>query len=197
MKRFGLFLILLGALAAAAAGLMNYAAVQADRGDPAHRTTPATLQIEPSFSEVGVLRRGLSPSLAPTAPTDVVQASPPAPVSVPAYTVTVANTGGAAELDRCEDGFTHLVGFETTEAIKPQRVLARHNNYCGGDFVLYMEIGDVVELTGEGLYRVVDARDTPRIITPEDITGMKGSVLLQTCYNSKMMMRFVSLERLS
>jgi hypothetical protein len=111
------------------------------------------------------------------------------------YQIRVANTGGEEQLDACTGGFTHLVGFTTTAAVAPQRVLAQHNN-CGGDVVLALRTGDLVEVAGDATYRVVDSRDTVRDITPASITGIKGSILLQTCYHDRPQMRFVGLERI-
>jgi hypothetical protein len=111
------------------------------------------------------------------------------------YQIRVANTGGEEQLDACTGGFTHLVGFTTTAAVAPQRVLAEHNN-CGGDVVLALRMGDLVKVAGDGTYKVVESRDTVRDIVPSSITGIKGSILLQTCYHDRPQMRFVGLEKL-
>lgn len=122
-------------------------------------------------------------------------ASPTAPAPMQ-YQIRVANTGGEEQLDACTGGFTHLVGFTTTAAVAPQQVLAEHNN-CGGNLVLALRMGDFVKVAGQGIYKVVASRDTVREIVPSSITGIRGSILLQTCYHDRPQMRFVGLERIS
>ena len=64
-------------------------------------------------------------------------------------------------------------------------VVGKHN-YCGGDVVLAMAIGDTVTLAGVGLdgtYTVVATRDAQAGDYAKVATdGLGGSVILQTCY---------------
>ena len=115
----------------------------------------------------------------------------PEPTPEPAFSIWVANIGGDAELDTCTGGFTHLVGFTTTNSV-PQTMLASHN-FCGGDVVLAMFLGDVVSVDGD-LFSVVEVRDVPKELTPADIQGFAGTVLLQTCYYNSDQMKLVALE---
>lgn len=108
--------------------------------------------------------------------------------------VSLGATGGEAELKRCDGTFTHLTAYGAGLATP---VWAAHNN-CGGDVVLSWVIGQQVTVTTgdtSATYVVVDARETSKTKgKTEDLIGMTGLLLLQTCYYGEDRMRFVGLD---
>ena len=126
-------------------------------------------------------------------------ATTPAPATPPTLATTgqaewliaIDTTGYQAEIDSClwvrMDLGTHAP------------VVGAHN-YCGGDIVLGMAIGDSVTLSGAGLdgaYRVVSARDARAGDNAQAATdGLGGAVILQTCYwGANGAERLVALDR--
>lgn len=110
--------------------------------------------------------------------------------------VVLGASGGQVELDRCDGTFTHLHSYDRDDIA---HVWAAHNT-CSGDVVLPREIGDRIEVRRAGtatLYEVVDARDLPKTwSTTDDLLGLRGELILQTCYFGEQRMRFIGLERL-
>lgn len=132
------------------------------------------------------------PLAAPVEVAAVVDALPaPAPAGEPAeppdselpatghgtWSITIDTTGHQAEVDAC------LWVRMDLGAVAP--IVGAHN-YCGGDVVLGMVIGDVVELHGtslDGAYEVVESRDAWAGQSAAAATdGMAADVILQTCY---------------
>ncbi|WP_025104763.1 hypothetical protein [Microbacterium paraoxydans] len=137
---------------------------------------------------------------APSRPSTQAQSTPeptrtPAatPASVPTADVTLGATGGEAELDRCDQTFTHIVAYGTD--LPP--VWAAHND-CGGDVILPWSVGQEITLAVDGAlstYTIVDARDTRKNgATTDDLTGITGDLVLQTCYYGQDRMKFIGLS---
>ena len=102
----------------------------------------------------------------------------PQPV-VPSWSIGITAFGWQQELDACQWVLMDMV------AEVPLPIVAAHN-YCGGDIVLDMALGDTVTLGGygfDGTYVVTSAKDA---WAGDDaavaISGMAGEVILQTCY---------------
>lgn len=103
--------------------------------------------------------------------------------------------GGIPELDRCDGTFTEMASYER-DGVPP--VWAAHNN-CGGDVTLPWTIGEHVRIEGEGeVYVVVDIRDISKTwSSTDDLVGIGGELVLQTCYYGENLMKFTGLERVS
>lgn len=112
-------------------------------------------------------------------------------------TVTLGELGSDALLDVCATGiFPELESYRTQENLQP--VFAAHNN-CGGDVILPLELGarvSVIDQAGSThTYQVTDLRDVDKhTATTEDVVGMTGELLLQTCHWGEPIMRFVALQ---
>lgn len=124
--------------------------------------------------------------------------APPA-VGDGAWHVNISGVGGVAALDRCVGSFTLMSDYAVDSRVVP--VAAIHNG-CGGQAVLNMREGDEVRVGGRGsdgvagVYRVVGERVLPQVGTvTSDLVGTGGSLLLQTCFFSHGLMRFVVLDR--
>jgi hypothetical protein len=106
-------------------------------------------------------------------------------------------TGGKGLVDRCDGTFTEMESYER-DGLPP--VWAAHNN-CGGDVVLPLAIGDLVDLEHDGAtvrYRVIDVRETSKVwVTTEAIIGLHGELALQSCFygGSGVPMKFLGLVR--
>lgn len=129
---------------------------------------------------------------APSPPPETPDATAPSPTSAPAA-VTLGVVGGQAELDLCDGTFTHTDLYGTSQP----PVWAAHNN-CGGDVILPWETGQEIAVSFDGtvtMYRVVETRDTPKKgATTEDLAGIGGELLLQTCYYGENRMKFLALS---
>ena len=120
-----------------------------------------------------VASRAASPVYAPRAASPLVKHAPPAIE----WTITVGAIGYQEELDACYwtrmdfDGVVPIVGA---------------HNFCGGDIVLEMQVGEIVHLVGadvDGTFVVTGDRQ----VFPGDdaiaaTAGLDSPVLLQTCY---------------
>jgi len=111
------------------------------------------------------------------------------PVPVVEWTITVDTIGYQDALDACLwtrmdfDGVVPIVGA---------------HNFCGGDIVLDMKVGEIVHLSGadvDGTYVVTGDRQVfPGDDAIEATAGLDSPVLLQTCYwDVEQGMRLVSL----
>jgi hypothetical protein len=117
------------------------------------------------------------PAEAPTlpsataAPTSVIAQSPAS------WSIEIDTTGYQVEVDQCLWVRMNLGGHAP--------IVGAHN-YCGGDVVLDMVLGDQVVLAGAELdatYVVSDERDARAgDSAPAAIDGMIGDVIVQTCY---------------
>ncbi|MBC7591068.1 MAG: hypothetical protein H7226_08515 [Salinibacterium sp.] len=110
----------------------------------------------------------------------------PAPLSPPPvlavtgtqqWSIDIDTTGYQAEIDDCL--------WVRMDLGVHAPVVGAHN-YCGGDVILGMAIGDSVTLSGVGLdgaYTVVSSRDARAGDNAHVATdGLGGTVILQTCY---------------
>lgn len=104
------------------------------------------------------------------------------PVTLPTtgpttWSIAIATTGYQAEIDRCQ-----WVRMDLGAAAP---IVGAHN-YCGGDIVLAMAVGDTVTLSGtnlDGTYSVTADRDAHAGDRAGIATsGMIADVILQTCY---------------
>lgn len=98
--------------------------------------------------------------------------------------------GGMVELDRCDGTFTEMVSYRIDDVLP---LFAAHNN-CGGDVILGWELGQRVTVEGSDvIYEVVEERHTPKWSNVEELTGMTGEFMVQTCFYGENKMRFLSL----
>lgn len=130
-----------------------------------------------------------APNAELSAPIEAVAPSPPAgPLALGIHA-----TGYQDELDRCL-----WVRMDLAGASAP--IVGAHH-HCGGDIVLAIEVGDPVDLSGQGLdgrYVAIGSRDArPGQDAGEATTGMGAEVILQTCYPSGTEVRLVALARIA
>lgn len=138
---------------------------------------------------------------APAAPVEVAPVAPaePAPAeaaAAPGWTVAVVNSGGQDAIDACAGGLTAMQSSSGGPFHEvPYLVI---HNYCGGQPILSLNVGDTVNLTSGGLdgtYSVIGARDVNRGDSTDVLAGLGGDVLLQTCYFNSTVMRVVVIAR--
>ena len=117
-----------------------------------------------------------------TAPVD-----PPSKYAFQSY---VANVDSQEAVDACTGGLTYSPDIS--------KILGKEyypiHNYCGGMPILALTTGNKVNIEGVGTYTVVDTRDVVRGDTTAVLAGIKGTVLLQTCYPNSTKMRVVGLD---
>lgn len=105
--------------------------------------------------------------------------------------VRLSGRGGMAELDGCDGSFVRIRSYE---AIEVQPVHAAHNN-CHGEVILPLEVGDQLEVAGRGLWEVTEIRDLSKTWSAADeLLGMKGKLILQTCYWGEPTMKFIAIR---
>lgn len=127
----------------------------------------------------------------PAAPSpQPVDASPvPRPITPAVHTIGIHTSGYQAELDQCL-----WVRMDLAGASAP--IVGAHNN-CGGDVVLELEPGQLVDLAGEeldGRYAVAGSRNgRPGQNAAEATAGFGAAVILQTCYFEGPDVRLVAL----
>ncbi|MGN7950243.1 hypothetical protein ACTJKH_15980 [Microbacterium sp. 22215] len=98
--------------------------------------------------------------------------------------------GGMVELDHCDGTFTEMISYRI-DGVPP--LFAAHNN-CGGDVILGWEIGQRVRVDGSDVvYEVVEERHTPKWSNVEELVGMSGEFMVQTCFYGENKMRFLAL----
>lgn len=106
---------------------------------------------------------------------------------------------GMAAVDAATDGtWIEMAGYREDTALQP--TYASHNTY-GGDIVLEWEIGqEVVVVHVDGSEEVMRVTDSVVVnqegTTTEDLRGLAGSILLQSCYYDFSTMRVVALTPL-
>lgn len=114
--------------------------------------------------------------------------------SLPA--VQLGPEGDDSAIDTAPYGqFVEMASYRVDPHLQP--VFAAHNG-SGGDVILPWELGQHVEVRhpdGSTTEMVVsDARDAPQIgSTTDDLAGLAGTIVLQTCYWDTEDMRFVAL----
>jgi len=109
--------------------------------------------------------------------------------------VRLGEPGDTADMDACTGSFTEMESYRLEKSLQP--TFAAHNS-CHGDVILSWSKGTLVDVQPAGgkarRYVVTDTRDIARYgTTTADITGLKGTILLQTCYYGEPRMRFVAL----
>lgn len=98
--------------------------------------------------------------------------------------------GGMVELDRCDGSFTEMVSYRIDDVLP---LFAAHND-CGGDVILGWDLGQRVMVDGSDVvYEVVEERHTPKWSDVEELAGMSGEFMVQTCFYGENRMRFLSL----
>ncbi|MHA3724183.1 hypothetical protein ACXR2T_09925 [Leucobacter sp. HY1910] len=115
--------------------------------------------------------------------------------------VVLGGDGGQAEVDACPGSWTRMIAYNQNTGFEVP-VYSAHNGCWGtdgrGDVILPLGIGDkinIVDNTGERLYRVIEMIDRPqRTSTTDDINTLTGPIILQTCYWDDQTMKFVSVE---
>lgn len=106
-------------------------------------------------------------------------------------TITLGKLGGKRELNRCDGSFTEMQSYRITGVLP---VYAAHNN-CGGAIILGWRMGEKVKITGsELIYEVIDERHTKKWANIASLRGMKGELLVQTCFFGQNKMRFLALR---
>jgi hypothetical protein len=198
----------LALLAVAAGGAMSWVFVtQPSNGPAASAVAPATHEAS-AGAPSGTLLAGPAPEVATpdpppdadprdlppdAAPSDAAPggaASDPAPRAQQSFSIAVATRGFQTELDRCE-----WVRMDVG-AVAP--IVGAHN-FCDGDVVLAMNVGDLVAVTGtdlDGDYQVTGSRDAHAGDDAAAATsGLTADLLLQTCYWTGGALRLVTLRR--
>lgn len=109
--------------------------------------------------------------------------------------IHLEGAGGTRELDAAEHGrFVEMVSYRYGQ-IPP--VFAAHNNR-GGDVILGWNVGDEVDVVdSEGnsvTYRVIDDRTTSKTSKVDKLEGLRGEIILQSCYYGEDRMRFLGLS---
>ena len=132
----------------------------------------------PAAADAAAAQPVASAAVLPTvqvAPVPPEAATPVAPT--PLYSITVTARGHQAELDACQ-----WVRMDVG-AVAP--IVGAHN-FCHGDQVLAMAVGDVVTVTGtdlDGDYQVTGSRDARAGDNAAVATaGLTGDIIFQTCY---------------
>ena len=102
--------------------------------------------------------------------------------------VDVGLRGHQAEINLCAGPVVSDYG-----AYGYGKVIGEHN-HCGGAYVLDLEVGDVVRVTGyeAGNYVVAFLKDVPKKNTPVTVLG-GADLFLQTCHFTGGQMRLVAL----
>ena len=182
-RRMTLARVIPAVIAALAIGIgLGYVAGAAPAAPPAAMEQDSPAQaVGPAPDAVG------PPTVAaqlpqPSAPGDAPQPAAPALPTLATtgqaeWSISIDTTGYQAEIDQCL--------WVRMDLGVHAPVVGKHN-YCGGDVVLAMAIGDTVTLAGVGLdgtYTVVATRDAQAGDYAKVATdGLGGSVILQTCY---------------
>jgi len=112
------------------------------------------------------------------------------------YEITVKNSGGQEAIDACLGGLTEMpqVSDYLTQVEGSSKKYYPIHNECGGRPILDLVNDDIVSVNGV-LYKVVDAKVVKRGDKASQLLGIKGTVLLQTCFDApSKKMRVVGLE---
>ena len=104
--------------------------------------------------------------------------------------IRLGGEGGMVELDHCDGTFTEMVSYRV-DGVLP--LYAAHNN-CGGDVILGWDLGQRVRVDGSDIvYEVVEERHTPKWSNVDQLVGMSGEFMVQTCFYGQNRMRFLAL----
>jgi hypothetical protein len=124
-------------------------------------------------------RAATPPIVTPAVAQAAAKANPPKKVfkSKYGYKTFIANHGGQAEIDEETGGLTEQT--KVTQYLgKP---LYSIHNEAGGKPILDLKPGDLVKI-GNQEYVAVDFRDLDFPIKADQLKGMAGSAILQTCH---------------
>ncbi|GAB2453686.1 SH3 domain-containing protein [Xylanimonas ulmi] len=104
----------------------------------------------------------------------------PAPIAWRTWLANSADGVAQAAIDACTGGLTQVRGVGDYLGVT---YLAIHR-HCGGKPVLALRVGDLVEIQGLGVYRVVSSRDVAAGLEngADQVIGLSGSVMIQSCY---------------
>lgn len=106
--------------------------------------------------------------------------------------IRLEGEGGQRELDWCTGAFVHMLGYQDKNNLPP--VWSAHNS-CGGDVILNWNVGTHF-MVGDQEYEVVDFRTAPqRGSTTDDIAGIQGDFVLQSCTYNGYTMYFVGAKK--
>lgn len=145
-----------------------------EQASPAPFAAPAPDAVEPPIV-AAQLPQPAAPAGAPATETPALPTL--ATTGQGEWSIAIDTTGYQAEIDQCL--------WVRMDLGVHAPIVGKHN-YCGGDIVLGMSIGDTVTLSGVGLdgtYTVIAARDAQAGDYAKVATdGLGGSVILQTCY---------------
>lgn len=104
--------------------------------------------------------------------------------------IRLGGEGGMVELDHCDGTFTEMVSYRV-DGVPP--LYAAHND-CGGDVILGWDLGQQIMVHGSDIvYEVVEERHTPKWSNVEELVGMSGEFMVQTCFYGENRMRFLAL----
>ena len=158
---------------------------------------PSTAVLQPTVLAAPVNAAAVAVLPEPAPSSSNVPVEPPAPLqALPrtgTWAIDIDVTGYQAEIDAC------LWVRMDLRAAAP--IVGAHN-YCGGDIVLTMEVGDTVTLRGtslDGQYEVSGSVDAWAGDSASAATeGLSADVILQTCYwQSNGRERLVALIRIT
>lgn len=132
-----------------------------------------------------------------TSSTMLNNAPQPQSSSRPAAKATIHATayGTQAMIDTCPgNGFTRTTDVEKYMGAP---YLSAHN-YCGGDVILGLKKGDVVNIKGNmsGAYRVAGHVDISQLSMDVDEVPRGYDAYLQTCYYDKLSVKVVMLSKI-
>lgn len=103
--------------------------------------------------------------------------------------IVLGGKGGDKEVDACSGAFTEM------EAYRPGLDIpwySAHNN-CNGQDILSLQVGDEFIVEGQGKYVVTDFKEEYKEGTfVSDLVGIKGDIILQTCYWNSNLMKIIA-----
>lgn len=106
--------------------------------------------------------------------------------------IRLEGEGGQVELDWCTGAFVHMLGYYDKNELPP--VWSAHNS-CGGDVILNWQIGTHF-MVADQEYEVVDFRTAPqRGSTTDDLAGIQGDLVLQSCTYDGYTMYFMGAKK--
>lgn len=104
--------------------------------------------------------------------------------------IRLRDGGRIADLKSCRDEFVEIASYRAAGSLP---LYAAHN-LCGGDIILGWDVGQRVRVEGrDTLYEVVEERTLPKWSGSDQLEGMAGDLILQTCWYGVPRMRFMSL----
>lgn len=106
-------------------------------------------------------------------------------------TIILGDKGGAREVDSCSGAFVEMEAYRSGLDIP---WYSAHNN-CNGQNILPLQMGDEFLVEGQGKYVVTDFKEEYKEGTfVSDLVGIKGEIILQTCYWNSDLMKIIAAE---